>query len=266
MKKLCCLSLLILFIFTNAQEKQPFQELDVLQLEWVSDPQISSDGKQVVYRRMGMSIMKDKKAGNLWIINSDGTDHRKLTSYDENESSARWSSDGMRIAYIRSTDQGSEIHIYWTSTGQSARITQLEKSPGSIAWSLDGKQIAFTMTVAQKPPVLVKTPKKPKGAEWAEVPRVTDRMYHERDGSGYIPPGFKHIFVVPSEGGSPRQITSGNFHHRSPEWTADGKTILFSGNRNEDWEYDFRNSEIYSVSVITSKIKTLTKQDGPEHW
>ena len=265
MKNLVSLTLLFLFILTQAQEKIPFQELDVFQLEWVSDPQISPNGKQVVYRRMGMSIMKDRKVGNLWIINIDGTDHRKLTSYDGNESSARWSPDGKRIVYRRSTDQGSEIHMYWAESGQTARITQLEKSPESITWSSDGSQLAFTMTVAQRAPVLVKEPEKPKGAEWAKAPRVTDRMYHERDGSGYVPPGFTHIFVIPAQGGSPRQITSEKYHHRSPEWTPDGKTILFTGNRSDDWEYDFRNSEVYSVDVLTGEISEMTERNGPDY-
>ena len=265
MKKLFSLLFGLFVISSFAQKKLPFQELDVFELEWVADPQISPDGRQVVYRRMGMSIMKDRKVGNLWIINADGTDHRKLTSYDGNESSARWSPDGKRIAYTRSTDQGTEIHIYWTASMQTARITQLEKSPGSITWSADGQQIAFTMTVAQQPPVLVRPPKKPKGAQWAAAPRVTDRMRHERDGSGYIQPGFTHIFVVPAEGGSPRQVTSGNFHHRNPAWTPDGKAILFSGNRSVDWEYDFRNSEVYTVDINSGKIEALTERNGPDH-
>ena len=265
MKKLFSLLFGLFVISSFAQKKLPFQELDVFELEWVADPQISPDGRQVVYRRMGMSIMKDRKVGNLWIINTDGTDHRKLTSYDGNESSARWSPDGKRIAYTRSTDQGTEIHIYWTASMQTARITQLEKSPGSITWSADGQQIAFTMTVAQQPPVLVRPPKKPKGAQWAAAPRVTDRMRHERDGSGYIQPGFTHIFVVPAEGGSPRQVTSGNFHHRNPAWTPDGKAILFSGNRSVDWEYDFRNSEVYTVDINSGKIEVLTERNGPDH-
>lgn len=263
MKKIFPILLLVAFS-VHAQEKQPFQELDVFQLEWVADPQISPDGSQVVYRRMGMSIMDDRKAGNLWSINVDGSNHRKLTSYDGNESSARWSPDGKRIAYTRRTDQGSEIHIYWTESGQTARITQLEKSPGNITWSPDGKQIAFTMTVGEKPPVLVKSPAKPKGAKWADKPRVTDRMYHERDGSGYVPPGFSHIFVVPSEGGSPRQITSGRYHHRNPQWTPDGKQIIFTGNRSDNWEYEFRNSEIYSVGVNSGEIQALTERNGPD--
>ena len=63
MKRLALI--LSVFIYANlySQEKQPFQELDVFELEWVADPQISPDGSQIVYRRMGMSIMEDKKTG-----------------------------------------------------------------------------------------------------------------------------------------------------------------------------------------------------------
>ncbi|WP_424961918.1 S9 family peptidase [Ekhidna sp.] len=264
MKKLLISLTVILSFCVFAQKNQPFQDLDVFQLEWVADPQISPDGSQVVYRRMGMSIMEDKKVGNLWVINVDGSNHRKLTSYDGNESGAQWSPDGKRIAYQRSTDQGSEIHIYWMESGQTARITQLEKSPGSLTWSTDGKQLSFTMTVAQKPPVIVSGPKKPNGAQWADAPRITDRMRHEADGSGYIPPGFRHIFVVPSLGGTPRQITSGDYNHGSPAWTPDSRYILCSGNRSNDWEYDFRNSEIYKVHVQTGEITALTDRNGPD--
>jgi dipeptidyl aminopeptidase/acylaminoacyl peptidase len=66
------------------------------------------------------------------------------------------------------------------------------------------------------------------GAEWADEPRVTTRLKYERDGSGYIETGYKHYFVVPAIGGSPRKITSGTFHHSgSPQWSADGKRIAY---------------------------------------
>ncbi|HCR53283.1 MAG TPA: peptidase S9 family protein, partial [Cytophagales bacterium] len=109
-------------------------------------------------------------------------------------------------------------------------------------------------------------PSKPDGAKWAEAPRVTTRLKHEADGSGYMEPGYSHLFVVPAEGGTARQVTSGNFQHRStPVWSSDGKQLIFSGNRNEDWEYDFDNSELYAVSVIDGKINTLTTRKGPDH-
>ncbi len=65
-----------------ADEEKPSQKLevmDVFQLEYAADPQISPDGSQIVYARTFMDIMKDRRRSNLWIINADGSDHRPLT-------------------------------------------------------------------------------------------------------------------------------------------------------------------------------------------
>ena len=260
-----CLAFLLL-LNTNAQnEKPPFQPLDVFGLEFVSDPQISPDGSRIVYRRNGYDIMKDRRFGNLWIINSDGSDHRKLTAREVSESQARWSPDGMRLAFTSSTEEGNELYMYWMDTGQIAKLSQLERSPGNLSWSPDGKHLAFTMFIAQKPPVVADMPKKPKGAKWADKPRITDRLKHEADGRGYMEPGFTHIFIIPSEGGTARQLTSGNYNHGGAlSFAPDSRDIYFSANRSEDWEYDFRNSEVYRVNVDSGKITQLTDQQGPD--
>jgi dipeptidyl aminopeptidase/acylaminoacyl peptidase len=256
----------LIFQFVSAQtEKKPFQPLDVFELEWASDPQISPDGLQIVYRRNGFDIMNDRSQGNLWIINSDGSSHRKLTSREVNESQASWSPSGDRIAFVSATDEGSELYMYWTKTGQIAKLSQLEKSPGNLTWSPNGKRIAFTMFVSKKPPVVVTMPSKPKGAKWATPARITDRLKHERDGGGYMEPGFTHIFMMPSEGGTAQQITTDDFDHNSSlSFSPDGRAIYFAANRVEDWEYRFRNSEIYSVDITTKNITALTSQDGPD--
>lgn len=263
--------LLKFFLFTALvtvaqEEKTAFQPLDVFALEWASNPQISPDASQIIYRRNGFDIMKDNSKGNLWIINTDGSSHRKLTSREVSESQAKWSPDGKRIAFVSSTDQGSELYIYWVKSGQIAKISQLEMSPSSLTWSPDGKHIAFTMFKAQKPPVIIKMPAKPKGAEWAKSARITDRLKHEADGRGYMPTGFTHIFTIPADGGTPRQLTTGNYNHGgSLSFSPNGKEIYFSANRVADWEYDFRNSEIYKVNVESKEIKVLTSQKGPDY-
>ncbi|RDK87094.1 S9 family peptidase [Marinirhabdus gelatinilytica] len=256
-----------LFIFSlHAQVQRPFESLDVFQLEYAGDPQISPNGDYVVYRRTGFDIMKDRSAGNLWMLSTDDRNiHHKLTSRDANESRARWSPSGDRIAFVSSTDNGSEVFVYWTNSGTMAKLTQLENSPSNITWSPDGKQIAFTMKVNAKAPVLAKMPPKPKGAKWAKAPRITDRLKHEADGAGYLKPGFTHIFTISAEGGAPRQLTSGDFNHSGTlSWSNDGGKIYFSANRNEDWEYDFRNSEVYSVNTRTGVIDQLTEANGPD--
>ncbi|MBT8273480.1 MAG: S9 family peptidase, partial [Bacteroidia bacterium] len=260
-----CLFLCAQLAFTQS-DKLPFQPLDVFELEYVSDPQISPDGTQIVYRRNGFDVMKDNGKGNLWIINSDGSSHRKLTSREVSESQARWSPDGKRIAFVSSTDEGAELYMYWVESGQFAKLSQLEKSPGNIVWSPDGKQIAFSMFISEKPPVVAKMPKKPKNAKWAKPARITDRLKHEADGRGYMEPGFTHIFMIPSEGGTARQLTSENYNHGgSFSFSTNGNEVFFSANRHENWEYDFRNSEIYKVDVNSGKITELTTRQGPDY-
>ncbi|MFT5941774.1 MAG: dipeptidyl aminopeptidase/acylaminoacyl peptidase [Sediminicola sp.] len=245
--------------------KSSFSYEDIFDLEYVSDPQIAPNSDWVVYRRMGFDIMDDKVVGNLWMIKSDGMQHQKLTSREVSESSPQWSPQGDRLAFVSGTDEGSEIYMFWIGTGKIAKISQLPFSPSSLTWSPNGEQLAFSMNVSKSAPVLAKMPAKPKGAKWADAPRITDRLYHEADGRGYIDPGFSHIFVIPAEGGSARQITSGDFNHSgSLTWAVNGGKIYFSANRNENWEYEFRNSEIYSVDVNTNEIATLTERSGPD--
>ncbi|PHN02253.1 alpha/beta hydrolase family protein [Flavilitoribacter nigricans] len=248
-----------------AQSKPVFSGMDVFDLEWADQPQISPDGQMIVYQRRSMDIMNDRRQTRLWLINTLGNDHQKLTDMDVNEGNATWSPDGRRIAFTASTEQGTELFIYWLGSGKSARISQLPASPGGLSWSPDGEWIAFSMFVSGSELSLVPAPKKPAGAQWADPPRITTRLKHEADGSGYMSPGFHHLFVIPAEGGSARQITHGDRNHRGQAvWTKDGQSLLLSANLNEDWEYDFRNSEIYRIDLATGDATALTDRKGPD--
>ncbi len=242
-----------------------FNQLDVFELEYGGDPQISPDGRHVVYVRNFMDIMADRVRSNLWIVNFDGTVHRPLTSGNNNYSTPRWSPDGERLLYSSNADGSSQLYMRWMDTGHTAKITNFTKSAGSITWSPDGKSIAFTMFVDDKPAPFAKMPPKPEGAEWAKPAKYIDKLVYRADGAGYLDPGYRHIFVVPSEGGSPRQLTFGYFNHSGPlAWTSDGKSIIFSANRHNDWEYNGNNSEIYRVSLDDGDIDVLTNRNGPD--
>lgn len=268
MKRFRWLSLAaLIFIFNMAwsQDKPAFSNMDVFGLEWVTTPKISPDGLWVVYKRNRMDIMKDRRTGALWLVKTDGSGHQKLTDGEDAESNPAWSPDGQEIAYTTKAERGTQIFVYNIMTGKTRKITQVDKSPGNLSWSPDGQQIAFTKFVTAPEPQLVAPPEKPAGANWADHPRVITRLKHESDGSGYTPTGFTHVFVVSSLGGTERQLTTGDFHHRSfPNWSTDGKYLFISSNRNEDWAYDYRNSEIYRIEVASGQITALTNRQGPD--
>ncbi|MFQ5640173.1 MAG: prolyl oligopeptidase family serine peptidase [bacterium] len=242
-----------------------FQPIDVFQLEYASDPQISPDGQKIVYVRSFMDIMKDRRRSNLWIVDYNGRDHRPLTTGNGNDGSPRWSPDGSKLLYASRTDGSSQLYLRWMDTGQTAKLTNLTRSPRGISWSPDGKWIAFSMLVPKSAKPFAKIPPKPKGAEWAKPAKMITKLRYRADGAGYLEDGYTHIFVLSAEGGTPRQLTRGDFNHGGTlSWTPDSQSILFSANRHEEWEYDPVNSEIYQVSLSDGAIQALTDRAGPD--
>jgi len=241
------------------------QPMDVFDLEYAGDPRISPDGKQVVFVRHFMDVMKDRERTNLWIVNSDGSDLRPLTTGNRNDGSPRWSPDGNRIAYVSAQEEGAQLWVRWMDTRQEAKLTSVRHGPSSLAWSPDGRWLAFTMFVPEDEAPLATMPAKPEGAEWAPPARVFTHAVYRSDDDGYLEPGHSQLFVLPAEGGTPRQLTSGPYDHGSPAWAPDGRSILISANRRADAELDQADTEVYEVSVADGAMHQLTHRKGPDN-
>ena len=249
----------------TAENINYFDPMDVFELEWASDPQVSSDGETIVYVRKSNDIMKDRVRSNLWRIAKDGIDHRPLHSGFKNSYSPRWSPDNERIAFVSNNSGSVQIHMHWVDTGETAVISQLQESPSSLSWSPDGKWLAFTMRVKAETISLTKERDKPDGASWAKKPITVTNTRYQYDGRGIVEPSYRHIFVVPAEGGSARQLTDGDFNHYGLlSWSNDSKNIFFSAHRSNDWELISGEADIYSVSISNSELIQITKQSGEE--
>ncbi len=259
------LSITGLTALAEGPENTRFRPIDVFDLEYASDPQVSPDGERIVYVRNFMDIMSDRVRSNLWTIQSDGEVHRPLTDGSENHSSPRWSPDGKRLAYVSNVGGSPQIHLRWMDTGQTARISHLVRAPGRLTWSPDGQWLAFTMKVPKAVESFVDMPPKPEGAKWAKPAKVIQKLQYRADGEGYLEDGYDQIFLLSTEGGTARQLTSGSFNHSgSPSWTPDGKFLIFSANRHENWEYDPQNSEVYELEVASGSVRVLTSRQGPD--
>jgi dipeptidyl aminopeptidase/acylaminoacyl peptidase len=246
--------------------KPAFKPLDVFDLQWAADPQVSPDGRGIAYVRMGYDIKTDRARGSIWLVGVDGKNERPLSSAPSS-GSPRWSPDGARIAYIsRAADGSAQLFMYWTANGVTAPISNFTDSPSGLAWSPDGKWLAFTMPVAQeRKPLKVELPETPKNAKWADPPKLIDRMVFRADGEGYLPSSFSQVFVVSADGGAARQLTHGDYDHQGPPaFTADGTGVLVAANRRADADYDPLDSEIYRVDLVDGSLHALTDRRGPD--
>jgi dipeptidyl aminopeptidase/acylaminoacyl peptidase len=246
-------------------ESRRLRSIDVFQLEYTDDVQISPDGASIVYVRVSFDIMTDRARRNLWIVNADGTNNRPLRSEAKDFASPRWSPDGTRLAYVSTAEGSPQLYVRWMDSGQTALLTNLVKAPDAIAWSPDGKSIAFTQLVPANKAPLATPPPKPEGAQWAPPVKVIDSVTYRVDGTGYLETGFLHIFAVSAEGGAPRQLTAGDFNHEGPlSFTPDSKRVVFSANRGEDWERNSEDSNVYAVDLATLELEQLTTRNGPD--
>ena len=206
-----------------------------MDMESVTNPQISPDGTRIVYTRGWVDKVNDSRESSLWIMDADGSRNRQLVE----GSDARWSPDGTRILYTgQGEPEGSQIFVRWMDAeGSTTQITRLERAPSNARWSPDGESVAFTSRMDDQAEFAgVSLPTRPDGAAWTAEPKVVERAGYRRDRTGYIDTGWTHLFVVPADGGTARQLTDGDWNHNGVAWSPDGSEIYFSSYRDDAWD------------------------------
>ena len=243
----------------EAQVLTALQPMDVFKLEWASAPTISPDGKRIIFVRNGLNVMKDARRSALWIMDRSGDNLQPLSSGDANENAPQFSPDGKRVAFL----SGGQLFMRFIDSGRVLQVTSETQTVKQFAFSPDGKSLAFSMRVAAQKAKAAELPTPPEGAEWAKPVSVIDRLTYRADGEGIFAPYFTQVFLVPTLGGTPRQVTTGDFNYGSFAF-AGNNTLIVSGNREADAEYQPLQTDLFELNLSSGALKRLTDRIGPD--
>ncbi len=223
-----------------------FSAKDLLDMRWVSDPQISPDGTEALYTVKTVSPEdRDKKYKVQVYMAKDG--HGLPFTFGPNsDTTPRWSPDGRKVAFVseRGEDK-TQLHVIPADGGEALQITSRKGGVGEPVWSPDGRKIAFSAL-----PQEIEDKAKPK----SDV-RVITRIRFKFNGRGFLPEKPAQIHVLDVETRQISQITNGDYDCREPRWSPDGKTLAFVSARFQGHEY----SSIRDIYLVPCEGGAMTK-------
>src|SRR6202044_3870108 len=128
-----------------AQAKHPFTFEDMMKLKRVGEPEVSPDGKWVVFSVVDVNLEANTKTPHIWIVPLAGGQEREIIA-DQDADRPRWAPDGMRFAFIPTKEGGSQIWVadFDRAAGSvtgTHKLTSIATEAGGELWSPDGKNI-----------------------------------------------------------------------------------------------------------------------------
>ncbi len=260
---LVCLLVLSLSFAVSAQNRTYTVE-DLMKVRRVGDPQVSPDGRHVAFTVGDVNFDANRIVTQIYVVSSDGGDHKQLTSGDRSSTAPRWSPDGKKIAFTT----GGQIWVMDADGDNKEQVTKISTGAASPVWSSDGKLIGFTSEVFPDCNDDECNKKKDEAAEKSKVKaHITNRLLF-RHWDEWRDVKRTHVFVVSSKGGAARDLTPGDFD--SPPYGAStGVDIAFSPDSNEvaylrnpdKIEAASTNSDIYLVPVTGGAGRNITARN-----
>ena len=259
----------------HAAGKGALQLPDYYRVMTLQSPAISPDGRRVAFVRTHINEAANRRQEEIWLSVVDGSEPpSRIADAESNASSPRWSWDGKLLAYSSrpgggtrgSQDEGASIRFLRMDQPGTAAF-EIPGVQGASIFSPDNRWIAFTKKIpAPKPEPrdatewerLIHERFKGKAYDWMNI-RFDQRGYlpDPRDPSATPP---EELFIVPREGGLPRQLTHTGVSVKSPTWRPDSGALAFSANAHQRDEYLYERSDLWTVT-IDGRVTRLT-DDG----
>ncbi len=260
-----CIALVIVLVVglcaVAAAQNRTYTIEDLMKVRRVGDPQISPDGKTVAFTVGDVNFDANRVVTQIYVTSIGGGSIKQLTNGPSSSSSPRWSPDGKKIAFTT----GSQVWVMDSDGDDKEQVTKISTGAAAPVWSPDGKWIAFTSDVYPDCTNDECNKKREEQAETSKVKAhiVTRLLYKHWDEWRDVK--RTHVFVVPSNGGTARELTSGDFDS-PPYAAASGVDYAFSPDsteiafiRNPDKvEAISTNSDIYVMPLAGGASKNIT--------
>ncbi len=270
-----------------AEGKRPMTIDDLFRFKRLSDPQISPDGKLVVYVVGSVDLDGNKTSSSLWLAATDKGEPRPLTNTTKKDRHPRWSPDGKHILFESNRSGDNQLWIIDLDGGEARQLTTISTEASNGIWSRNGKHIAFVSAVypehSAKPFKESDALNKKRKEEIEKSPvkaKVHTKLFY-RHWDAYVEDKRQHLFVMPfeptrsvSEGNAePKDVTPGdrdayptsNTFSTGDNFTfsPDGKYLVFTAvpAKEEAWS---TNYEICRVPIEGGgkEWETLTKDNA----
>ena len=245
---------------TQAQS-HPFTVYDLLAMDRISDPRVSPDGKSIVFVVSTTDLNANRGRKDLWIINTDGTGLKQLTTDPENDSDPYWAADGESIFFISARSGTDQVWQVFLNSGKIRQVTDLPLDVGFIKLSPDGIHLAFTLKVFPGMSI-EQTVKKMKETNNRKASGVIYDRLMIRHWDAWEDGRRSHLFVMPASGGQKVDVML-NIDGNTPDqpfgdmrevaFTPDGKGLVFStknAGKEEAWS---TNWDLYYVPLDASR-------------
>jgi dipeptidyl aminopeptidase/acylaminoacyl peptidase len=206
---------------------------DLMAVERVGEPQISPDGRAVVYSVGTVDMDTNRIAHNIWIVSTaPGSQPRQLTDTGH-DNRPQWSPDGKSIAFVSSREGGSQIYVMGAKGGNAKKVTAISTGADNEKWSPDGKWIVFTSSVYPDCTDDACNRARDDAAEKSKVKaHVYDHLLY-RHWVHWSEGKRSHLFLVAANGGDPRDLTPHADYDVPPDERGDANDIAFSPDSKE---------------------------------
>ncbi|MBN2103975.1 S9 family peptidase [bacterium] len=243
---------MVLFIMNalHGEEPHAFSVHDMLAMDRISEPQISPDGKQIVFTLRRTDLKANRGRKDIWLINQNGSDLRQLTQHEADDYNPVWSRDGKAVYFLSSRSEYVQV---WRIDIQDAKVTQITDfrlDIGILKLSPDGRTFCLSLEVFPDMSVeeTVRTLNERKESQSSGI--LYDRLLI-RHWDTWKDGRRSHLFVLPAEGGDPVDVMNAmDADCPTKPWggseevafTPDCRGLIFTAKdmgRQEAWSTDF---------------------------